>query len=152
MSVVVRPARASDAGFIVDTWRNSFALSSELAAFDRDMFYALAGRDIGALLRAPETTALIACDADDDDALVGYAVLTGPVLHYVYVRGGGRDKSTNFRKLGVARMLLEGQPVERFSFRTDAFMRRVKPEQRGWTYEPRKVSWLNGKLTVEIAA
>lgn len=145
----IRSARDTDQGFIVDSWRNSFAPESQLCAFDRDVYFRLMAKEIGGILRDPRTTALVACDHEDDDALLGFAVLTGPELHYVYVRGG-RDVSV--RKLGIVRAMLEGRALDTYSFRTQAGVRRLKPDARGWTYRPRTVAWGEGKFHVEIAA
>lgn len=142
-----RDGRDGDLAFVVDTWRRSLNEQSWLCRFDRDVYFKLMAKHIGAVAREPGFKLRVACDPSDESSILGYAVLTGTELQYVYVRGG----ENSFREQGVAKMLLEGLDVKTYAFRTADGDRRIKPQDRGWTYQPRKVSFGAGKMTVEMA-
>ena len=144
--VLIREAGADDFGFLVDTWRRSFSEgdSSALHAFDRDVYFRLMARHIKALSREPGAVCVVACDPGDPDTVVGFAMLTGTELQYVYVRA-------SFRKMGIARLLLEGRDVKTYAFKTRQGLGRLRPEARGWTYAPRTAVWADGKVRVEMA-
>jgi len=145
--VIIRAMRETDLAFVVDTWRRSYTEESWLSRFDKDVYFKLMGRHIGMLTREPAAQVRIACDVEDEDAIVGFAVITGPELHYVYVRGG---KDTSMRHMGIARKLLDGVEIRTYSCRTPSGERRLKPKERGWTYAPRTAQWAEGKLRVEM--
>lgn len=143
--VNVRPMRdEGDLGYIIDTWRKGVAPKSTLAKFDRDVYFRLMARHIKALTREPGANVRIACDPQDETTIIGFAVLTGDELHYVYVRD-------TLRKLGIARLLLDGLVVKTFAFKTDVGVGRLKPQERGWAYAPRTLRGCDGKLQVEMA-
>lgn len=145
--VRVRPHRETDLAFVVDTWRRSFAEDSWLSRFDKDVYFKVMARWIRDITREAGADIRIASDVEDEDAIVGFACATGPELHYVYVRGG---KDTSMRRMGIARLLLEGLDITSYSCRTPAGERRLKPTERGWTYAPRTMTWAEGKLRVEM--
>lgn len=130
----IRAARESDTGFITNAWRESFYVGAPAAQYaDRDHYKREMGRVFLQLL--PHAKQIIACDTSDDDTLIGFAVATGPELHYVYVRGGD---ATNMRHMGIARALVEALgPITSYTFRTLAGERRLRPRDRGWKYTPR---------------
>ena len=133
-----------DLGYIIDTWRQGYAPKSALARFDRDVYFRLMARHIKALSREPGAVVRIACDPADEDTIIGFAMLTGDELHYVYVR-------EKLRKHGVARSLLDGLAVKTYAFKTDTGVGRLKPQERGWSYAPRTLRGLDGKIQVEMA-
>ena len=145
----VRPVIDTDHGYVIDTWRDSFRTESEIARWDDDIYRRLMARTVRDILRADGTRAVVACDREDPDTIMAWAVSRGPELHYVYVRGG-RDVS--FRKMGLVALLLEGETIEAYTFKTAAGVRRMKPDARGWAYRPHESTWCNGKFKVEIAA
>lgn len=145
----VRAARATDMGFIVDTWRNTYARDARLCRFDRDLYYRLMGKHISTLTRDPEAAFLVACSEADEDTLAGFAAITGTALHYVFVRGG-TDPETHLRRQGIARQLLQGRDIKTFTFRTKTGLDRLKPEERGWTFAPHTAVWADGTVRVEM--
>lgn len=144
--VRIRAHREGDMPFVVDTWRRSFADDSRLSRFDKDIYFKIMARHIKALSHEPAAQIRIACDEQDDDAIVGFACLTGPELHYVYVRGG---KDTTLRGHGVARTLLADVDIKSYSCRTSAGERRLKPQTRGWSFACR--TYEAEGIRVEIA-
>jgi GNAT superfamily N-acetyltransferase len=138
---LIRAARESDMGFVVDTWRQSFRDESYLFKFNRDLYFRLMGMHVGGLMKTGEIR--VACNPADEDTIIGFAAHTGRELHYVYVREA-------LRKHGVARALIESLPIATYSFSTGAFMRRIKPVERGWIFKPRTEQSSNGKFSVEM--
>lgn len=147
LPVRIREHRDTDLAFVVDTWRRSFSAESTLSRFDKDVYFKLVARHIRDLTHEPGATLRIACDEQDEDAIVGFACVTGPELHYVYVRGG---KETSMRGHGVARAMLDGLAIASYACRTSAGERRLKPKERGWAYQPRSAQWADGKIRVEM--
>lgn len=131
----VRDGRESDLGFITNSWRESLYIGAPaVQQSDREHYKREMGRVFSKLL--PTATVRVACDPSDEDTLLGFAVATGPELHYVYVRGG--DEKVSMRKLGVARKLIESlDGITSYTFRTLAGERRLKPRDRGWKFTPR---------------
>lgn len=91
----LRVGRPSDLPFVVDSWVKR---GHERGERLRD-----ATARVREILAAAESALRIAHVPDDDDAILGWAVVTGepPVLRFVYVR---RDA----RKQGIAKALLTG--------------------------------------------
>ncbi len=141
--VTIRSIREGDLGYVVDTWRKGAAAGSWLCAWDRDVYYRLMARHIKALCFAPGATVRIASDPEDDDTILGFAVLTGDELHYVYVRQA-------LWKQGIARLLLDGLDIKTHSFSTPSGVGRLRPQERGWTFAPRTLRGGDGKIQVEM--
>jgi hypothetical protein len=116
-SVPIRDAVAGDKAYVRSTWFNS-----SIHEFINEVKRRFETR-IGS--RASRARVRIACDPEDESTILGYAVIEGTCLHYVYVRSG-------MRHLGIARKLLEGQPIETYSSTTTSFRSRIKPDARGW--------------------
>lgn len=140
----IRDALPSDQAFIRDAWRGTFHLGG-LGCFvpptssqeqgrrfnvpcDREHYHREMARLFDRLL--PKASARVACDEEDPDTLLGFAVFTGPELHFVYVK-------QDFRRGGVATRLLAGLPITRFTFLTHAGNEALKPAKRGWAFTPR---------------
>jgi len=126
----VRAASAGDFGFVLDTWRRSFEGAPAVMNADKEHFIGEMNTLITRMLNRAGTIVRIACDADDEDTIIGFAALTGSELHYTYVR---RD----FRGHGIVPAMLAAHPVRSYTFRTQAGERRLKPRERGWVYTPR---------------
>lgn len=143
LPVRIREHRDTDLAFVVDTWRRSFGDESKLARLSADLYFKVMARHIKALSHEPGAKIRIACDEQDEDAIIGFACVTGDELHYVYVRGGGE---TSMRGFGVAKALLSGLSITKYTCHTSAGDRRIKPKARGWAYAPRTYTF-----PVEIA-
>ncbi|AKU93384.1 hypothetical protein AKJ09_00048 [Labilithrix luteola] len=88
--------RATDLPFVVDSWSKHSHVRGERL---RD-----ATARVRAILAAPTTVLRVVTLPDDDDAILGWSVLTSdasPKLHYVYLR-------RELRGQGIARVLLAG--------------------------------------------
>lgn len=53
------------------------------------------------------STILIACPTDDQSTILGYAIITGTTLEFVYTK-------ELFRNQGIATLLLKNQPIEEY--------------------------------------
>lgn len=100
--IIVRKATPDDVPFIFSAWLKSYEDSVVHAGISKTVYYANQHKLIEKLLRTSEV--LIAVNASDDNQIYGFLVcerLQGVfVIHYIYVK-------MMFRKLGVARTLLE---------------------------------------------
>lgn len=128
--VPVRAARPSDHGFVLGAWTDSLRNERIWKGVDRDAWRTELARIVGRLVTSPDTTIRVAHDPDDDDVIIGFAAMTPPTLHYVYVR-------SEFRGHGIVPALLDGLDINAFSFRTEAFVRRLQPFTRAWKYTPK---------------
>lgn len=126
---------ADDLHFVGNAWRESYYVGSPaVQRSDREHYKSEMHRLFDRLFR--EARVIIACDREDEDTLIGFAVATGPELHYVYVRGG--PELVNVRKQGVARELVEALgKITAYTYKTIAGERRLKPHERGWKFTPR---------------
>ena len=116
VEVVVRPGVQLDRAYLVSTWLRSDLRTPRarecIRVYSREQ-----SRVVNGLLERETVTARVAVLPDDEDAIVGFAVLEPAhdglpaCIHYVYVRDG-------LRRQGVARKLLAelglvaGQAVE----------------------------------------
>lgn len=128
--IVIRPARESDVGYIIGTWRDSFAGAPAVHGADRDALKSEIAHLVRVLRETPDVELRIACDHQDDDTLLGFAAFHGDTLHYVYVRG-------DMRQMGIAKRLLVDTTIANYTFRTLAGERRLKVRARGWKFTPR---------------
>lgn len=120
-----RDPTGEDVGFVVDSWRQSYVFAGAVRGMDRDEYFTEMGRAINALLARPDVELRVVVDTDKPAGsdVVGWAAFEGATLHYVYVRKG-------YRGQGVARMLLDGLMIDRFSHRTP------QVRSRGWLFSP----------------
>ncbi len=123
MTTAVREARESDMPFIVSSWRQSYEGSPAVRGADRDHYFAELARAIRKLTSAGEVR--VACDAQDDDTLLGFVAFKGTELHYAYVR-------KDFRGNGLMRDMLQGVAIDSYTFTTP----RWKPKA-GLRFTPR---------------
>ena len=126
---LIRDWVPADEHFVKSAWRGSFRLAGH-GVQDADHIHYDMEMDRVFDRILPRATVKIACDPKDPDNLIGFAVLTGSELHYVYVK---RD----FRKLGVVPAMLEGLDIRSFTFKTLPGERRIRPSSRGWAFTPR---------------
>jgi hypothetical protein len=93
---VLRPGEPSDHPFIVDSWLQSYRGQS--IARDAGHRYM---HDMKWLVRAwlARCAVIVACDPEAPGAIWGWAVTTGDMVLYAYVR-------MEFRRQGIAKMML----------------------------------------------
>ncbi len=129
---LVRPAKASDEGFIAHSWVESYHRGcKELRGVAFKGYRSAQFWRVARLLERSQ--ALVACDPDDPDHLLGWVVSSGPLLHYVYV-------SHLRRREGLASHLLAAAeahastPLRAYSHRTQAGARVIA--SRGLDFDP----------------
>lgn len=130
---ILRDGVDTDLGFVKDSWRGTFHLGGYGAQdAEREHYHEEMTRLFERLFKRDRSRVRIrvACDPKDQDSILGFAVTSGDELHFVYVR-------QDFRKLGVARALLEDLGVKKFTFATRSGVVRLKPRERGWAFTPR---------------
>lgn len=130
--VEIREATPADWDFIRKAWRNSYQCAPAVEGTDRTHYFHEMSRLFAAIV--PSASVRIACDPSDAENCLGFACYKDTVLHYVYVlRADGLD----FRRYGIAKRLLDGLPINAYSFSTGLFVKRIKPRERQWQYRPR---------------
>jgi GNAT superfamily N-acetyltransferase len=92
----------SDVGFILSTMPKSVFYGAPIRPsgnkrewFDEFFLY------LKDLLGQPDTLVTIACLDESPETIIGYSIISGVRLHYVYVK-------SDFRRQGVGRMLAQG--------------------------------------------
>jgi len=97
--VIIRPYDPkTDAPLIYSTWRNALWYGDKNNV-DSDEFYAQATREIKKILETSQVR--IACLSDDHDLIVGYSVMTGSNIEFVYVK-------LDYREKGIGALLVKG--------------------------------------------
>lgn len=89
----------SDLALVYATWRNALWFAEKRDPAASDDFYREATQTIKDKLKTAD--ARIAYLSEDPDMLLGWAVLTGTHLEFVYVKA-------DYRRSGIARLLTQG--------------------------------------------
>lgn len=85
--------RKKDEAFIYASWRNALWYDDEnRKEGDSDRFYRHATTSIRNIIDNEKTRVRIACTSDSPNFIVGYSVITGLCLHFVYVKADYRNK------------------------------------------------------------
>lgn len=99
---VIREAYASsDFALIYATWRNALWYAERRPDSESDQFYKAASERIADILKRPDSRTRVACLSDDSDMLLGWSVLVGDRLEFVYVK-------IDYRRKGIGRLLVKG--------------------------------------------
>ena len=123
MTLRIRLAKPEDMAFVIDAWRRSYEGSPAVRHADREHYRIEMTRTIRRLLDKAECR--VAVDPEDEDTIAGFAAFTGAELHYAYTK-------QDFRGMGIARQLLEGAHIDRYTFQSN----NARPP-KGWRYTPR---------------
>ena len=95
MKVVLRAFKPmEDEQIIYGTWRNALWYDDDKQRHEGDAgrFYSEATHSIRKILKNPATKVRIACLSNDPGIIIGYSVITGNCLHFVYVKADYRNK------------------------------------------------------------
>lgn len=87
-----------DLPLLISTWRNAEWFSTDQSGNSNE-FYRKLTKHINNILK--EANVKIACKADDPNFILGYSVMTGTKLEFVYVKA-------DYRKQGIAKILTKG--------------------------------------------
>lgn len=94
--LIVRPPNPTDLWFIHDSWLKSYWKSGHAPVKDWPTYFEGQAKRIDRLLVLSETR--IACFDSSPDEIVGYAVVQGECVHWLYVK-------KDYRRHGAARVL-----------------------------------------------
>jgi len=107
MQVVIRPFNASlDTGLIYSSYPKGVYYGS-FTPIDtpKDKWFKAFYIEMQDQLKT--STVSIACMSDNEDVIIGYSIVTGTCLEFVYVK-------EQFRNQGIARLLLKNHPIEQY--------------------------------------
>ena len=126
MEVLIRAVRPEDRAFIISTWcKGQLYGNSFFTAVDSEAYFTHYPKYITSILDRAEVR--VACFADDEDIILGYAVMSQNALHWVFVKKALRSE-------GIANKLIAGASVSVITSLT-------KPGQaiaakKGWRFNP----------------
>lgn len=101
--ITKRPAKEDDLGLIYDTWPKGAWFSGVYGHNgDKDQWFTVFYRRAQSVLRRADVT--IACLETDPDFILGYSIIDGETLEWIYVKD-------SYRKQGIARFLLKDKSV-----------------------------------------
>lgn len=104
--VEIRSANKDDIPFVYSTWLRSYKHSSPVTRCIRsDAFYAGHQKILDSILSSEGVTVVIACDREDLNLIFGFLAYEPEIVHFVYIK-------KPFRKMGIAKKLLESQKIE----------------------------------------
>jgi RimJ/RimL family protein N-acetyltransferase len=103
MNFTIRELRPNDINFVYATWTKSqYYGCSYFKPVPKEAFMAAFQARIQAILGQPDTQVLVACLNEDEDVVLGYAVITPyKALHYVFIKKA-------WRGMGLATALTGG--------------------------------------------
>lgn len=123
-SLRLRAGLPSDRGIILATWLPGLYHGNGMfKKIPKQLFEQRYSRVLEALLDS--SPQMILCAADDPDVIVGYAVVSLPRLHWIYIKKA-------WRGLGLARQLLP-EGIETVSHLTRVGEKLMPKE---WTFDP----------------
>lgn len=123
-SWITRPLRPEDGPLIYATWMRGLFYGNRLYnLIEKDLFFGTYPKVINALLM--RSNVVVACLESDPDVILGYAVIEGSRLHWVYVK-------KHRRRMGIAASLIPASITE-VSHLTDQGMASNK---FNWKYNP----------------
>lgn len=102
LPLVVRPARASDRGYVLKNWLRSYA-ESRFAREAGKPYWRGEARLIDRHIERGEVN--VAAYAEDDDVIAGFICASYRVLHFVFV-------TESYRRKGIAKMLVDSLSAE----------------------------------------
>lgn len=130
MQVDIRDGTADDHNFVLATMLRAVKYGSDyFRAMDREIYFSRFGVYISTLFKAPGRLK-VACmpgETGDDGLILGYALLQGEVLHFVYVKSA-------FRNQGIAAQLLAGENIKKVSSMTA--VGEALRQKKGYIFDP----------------
>lgn len=121
-----REYRPTDEAFVLSSWLRSYCVSPEMRALPHPVYFELYTPVVRRLVA--DSVVRVAHDAELPDTVIGFMVVAGDVLHYVFTK-------RRFRQLGVARWMLRDLPdATRYSMTPWHFGQRLI--RSGWGHDP----------------
>lgn len=104
--VMIRPFLETDRNFILSTWLKGQRFGNfYFNEVPQDIYYKEYAAIITRTMALPGVEIIVACDRADPSWVWGFAVVRGPALYWVYVKGDYREK-------GIAKLLLAGREIK----------------------------------------
>jgi hypothetical protein len=137
----LRPYKAEDLNFIQNSWGSSYYKGADYTDFMSPQEFNKQHRPIREnILKRPTATAIIACDAKDEDLILGWILIEKPktsglLLHYLYVKEA-------FKGEGVADALLNKTLIEtpilvtHMTDKARKILRKKKDDFKNFFYAP----------------
>lgn len=98
--VAIRTGEITDKEFIYATWLRPFYYDNDyIGEIQREIFFSKYPKAINMILGSRNVSVTIACLMDEPDVVLGYSVIEGNKLHWVYVKKA-------WRQLGIAKKLI----------------------------------------------
>lgn len=101
--VIIRKAgTGADHAFVYATWRNALWYAERRQAKNESSdFYKQASKMIADLIDQPNTEVKVACLGDDPDMFLGWSLMRGDHLEFIYVK-------IDYRRKGIGGLLAKG--------------------------------------------
>lgn len=131
---LIRHGRATDVSYVI----RSYVLGVQGALATRrmhgDEFRGRSREQVIGILERPATRLYVACDAVDEDVIIGFSLLERGCVHWVSVR-------SHWRRQGLALALLKvhQEPLDTYSVWIGGLDAAKLPET--WAYDPYAAVW-----------
>lgn len=124
-----RPARPSDASFILATWLRGLRFgNSWYKLIDNEVYFKVYHAVLEALLSKPTISIKVACLKDDPEVILGYSVYEGTRLHWVHVK-------LAWRNIGIAKALVPDE-TKSVSHLTEVGRSIFMKRRDKWSFNP----------------
>lgn len=105
--------RASDLNFVYSSWKRGLRFGNDFfRKIDADSFYEAYTLIINALITRADCKVTVACLKDDEDVVLGYSVVRGDILDWLFVK-------QSWRGFGIAKQLCSGSELKACSHITN---------------------------------
>ena len=98
------PAFDNYKALVLATWLRGLKHGNEFFDLaDSKTYYTVYSKILLALFKRPECRVRLAVLTDDEDVAIGYSIYEGKVLHFIFVRAGGKKEESGRRQgIGTA--------------------------------------------------
>lgn len=134
LDTIIRLGKATDVAYVVRNFIHGCQGALVTRRLHGDEYRGRVREQIIGLLERPAARLFVACDSEDEDVILGFALVERSCVHWVYVRA-------DWRHQGIARALLGAhtQPLDTFSVWVAGIDAAKVPES--WAYDPFAAVW-----------
>lgn len=128
MKIIIRERRDEDQAFVYATFlRGLYYGSSWYGTINKKSFMDNYPAVLDKILEKDNTQLKIACLSQDENVILGYCIVEGPVLHWIAVKEAWRGQ-------GIAKKLLAGSEITHVTHLTKVGS--LISKQKGWIHNP----------------